>query len=113
MRGWWSENIDGPTDELGATFDYRYRDVHHCKLKIVELLGDTHRTWAGTKGVRPTIQIGTALRPIPNRFSAETRRLRCTGMFVAAACRRSASGAHDASGSDAFDCHQSIDDRVA
>jgi hypothetical protein len=45
VRGWWSENIDGPTHELGAMFDYRYRDVHHCKLKIVELLAPHKVVW--------------------------------------------------------------------
>jgi len=31
LRGWWSENIDGPTHELGAMFDYRYCDVHQAR----------------------------------------------------------------------------------
>ena len=37
VRGWWSEQIDGRTDQLDAEFDYRYKDIHRCKIQIVEL----------------------------------------------------------------------------
>lgn len=36
VRGWWSENIAGDTDRLDAEFLYNYKDVHTCKMKIVE-----------------------------------------------------------------------------
>ena len=34
VRGWWSENIDGRTDKLGAEFTYQYQDVHRCTFQI-------------------------------------------------------------------------------
>lgn len=36
FRGWWSEEIEGSTDQLGESFFYHYKDVHLCKLKLVE-----------------------------------------------------------------------------
>ncbi|MBS1689504.1 MAG: SRPBCC domain-containing protein [Bacteroidetes bacterium] len=36
FRGWWSEDIEGETGKLGATFFYHYKDVHLCKIKLIE-----------------------------------------------------------------------------
>ncbi len=36
FRGWWSEEIEGETGKLNAEFLYHYKDVHICKLKLVE-----------------------------------------------------------------------------
>ncbi|MGC1633207.1 MAG: SRPBCC domain-containing protein [Gelidibacter sp.] len=36
FRGWWSEDIEGPTDQLNETFFYHYKDVHLCKLRLIE-----------------------------------------------------------------------------
>jgi hypothetical protein len=36
FRGWWSEEIQGNTEKLGETFLYHYKDIHLCKLKLVE-----------------------------------------------------------------------------
>lgn len=45
VRGWWSENIDGSTDKLGAEFSYRYQDAHFCKIKITELIPGKRISW--------------------------------------------------------------------
>jgi hypothetical protein len=45
VRGWWSAQIDGHTDALGAVFQYRYRDRHRCTIKIVELLSGQRVVW--------------------------------------------------------------------
>lgn len=37
VRGWWSENIEGSTDQLNSAFDYAYKDIHLCKIKVIEL----------------------------------------------------------------------------
>ena len=38
FRGWWSEEIEGKTDHLGEVFVYHYKDIHLCKLKLIEIV---------------------------------------------------------------------------
>lgn len=45
VRGWWSEEIEGSTDKLNAEFLYHYKDVHICKIKIVELSPGKKVVW--------------------------------------------------------------------
>lgn len=45
VRGWWSEDIDGPTDKLDSEFRYRYKDVHRCSIKIIELVPHERVVW--------------------------------------------------------------------
>ncbi|HSF56154.1 MAG TPA: SRPBCC domain-containing protein [Algoriphagus sp.] len=40
FRGWWSDQIEGSTDKLNETFFYHYKDVHLCKLKLIEIIPD-------------------------------------------------------------------------
>jgi uncharacterized protein YndB with AHSA1/START domain len=44
VRGWWSEEIEGRTDELGE-FEYHYQDVHRCTIKITELVPGKKVVW--------------------------------------------------------------------
>ena len=45
VRGWWSEEIEGSTNKLGAEFKYHFKDIHRCKLKITELVTGKKVAW--------------------------------------------------------------------
>ena len=45
VRGWWSEQIDGPTDKLNAEFRYHYKEVHRCKIKVVAFVPGEKVVW--------------------------------------------------------------------
>jgi Activator of Hsp90 ATPase homolog 1-like protein len=45
VRGWWSENIEGGTAKLGDEFTYRYKDVHSCKMKLMEVVPAKKVVW--------------------------------------------------------------------
>jgi len=44
-RGWWSEEIKGPTDRLGAEFNYHYQDIHRARFRITEFVPNTKVVW--------------------------------------------------------------------
>ena len=45
VRGWWSGDIDGDTDKLGAEFTYRNRDVHRSTQRITEFAPNEKVVW--------------------------------------------------------------------
>jgi hypothetical protein len=45
VRGWWSEEIEGSTDKLGEEFTYRYKNVHTCKMKLLEVIPHKKVVW--------------------------------------------------------------------
>ncbi len=45
VRGWWSEEIEGNTDRLGAEFKYHYKDVHRCEFRITEFVPGKKVVW--------------------------------------------------------------------
>ena len=50
VRGWWTGDIDGVTDQLGAEFTYRYADVHRSTQRITELVPGRRVAWHVTDG---------------------------------------------------------------
>ncbi len=45
VRGWWSEDVEGRTDELGAKFVFRYQDLHRSTHHITELVRGKRVVW--------------------------------------------------------------------
>jgi len=45
VRGWWSEEIEGPTNELNNEWFYHYKDIHLCKIKVVEMVPNEKVVW--------------------------------------------------------------------
>ncbi len=46
VRGWWSEEIEGGTDKLDDEFIYHYKDVHYCKMKLIEVVPGKKVVWS-------------------------------------------------------------------
>jgi hypothetical protein len=45
VRGWWSEEIEGSTDKLGAEFEFHSGDVHRSTQKITEFVPGKKVVW--------------------------------------------------------------------
>jgi hypothetical protein len=38
LRGWWSEEIEGATDQVGAEFSYHYAEIHRSRMRVKEIV---------------------------------------------------------------------------
>jgi hypothetical protein len=45
VRGWWSEDVEGPTEKLHDVFNYHYEDIHRCRIKIIESIPGKKVGW--------------------------------------------------------------------
>jgi len=45
VRGWWSEEIEGSTGKLNDVFLYHYKDIHLCKIKLIEVVPYEKVVW--------------------------------------------------------------------
>lgn len=49
-RAWWSGEFEGNADRLGEIFSYRYRDFHHSKQEVIELVPNERVAWHVLEG---------------------------------------------------------------
>lgn len=45
VRGWWSREVEGVTDEVGGEFDHHYREVHRCTIRVTKLEPGRKVSW--------------------------------------------------------------------
>jgi hypothetical protein len=45
VKGWWSEQVKGSSEKLNDVFDYNYKDVHICKMKLTEVITNKKIVW--------------------------------------------------------------------
>lgn len=48
VPSWWNGDIDGPTDQLGEEFTYRYQDIHRSTHRVTELVPGKRVVWLTT-----------------------------------------------------------------
>jgi hypothetical protein len=45
VRGWWSGEVQGESNKLGAEFTYRYKDMHKTAQKVTEFVPGKKVVW--------------------------------------------------------------------
>jgi hypothetical protein len=45
VRGWWSEEVSGETDKVGAIWQYHFQDIHRCTMEITEMIPNEKVVW--------------------------------------------------------------------
>lgn len=45
VRGWWSEEVSGDSAKLNDEFQYRFKDVHHCHMRLIEVVPNKKVVW--------------------------------------------------------------------
>ncbi len=99
VRDWWSGEIDGDTDRLGAEFTYRYKDVHRTTQKITEFVPGAKVVWHVTEAQLNFVQDktewnGTEIVFEIARNGAQTEvRFQHVGLVPAFECYGGCSGA--------------------
>lgn len=49
VRSWWTGEITGPTDVVGAEFTYRHNDIHRSTHRVTQLVAGQRVVWHVTE----------------------------------------------------------------
>jgi uncharacterized protein YndB with AHSA1/START domain len=99
VRGWWSGDITGATDRLGAEFSYRVPGIHFSRQRITALVPGSTVEWLVIESDLAHAQPRTEWTGTRIRFDltpdGDRTRLRFThaGLAAELACYESCSGA--------------------
>jgi hypothetical protein len=44
-RAWWSEEIEGHTDQVDDVFTFRVKDIHYSEIQVIELVPGEKVVW--------------------------------------------------------------------
>jgi hypothetical protein len=44
-RAWWSEEIEGQTDQVDDVFTFRVKDIHYSEIQVIELVPGKKVVW--------------------------------------------------------------------
>lgn len=50
-RNWWSGTIDGNSAKLNDEFNYRYKDLHFSKQRVIEMIPEQKVVWLVTESL--------------------------------------------------------------
>lgn len=49
VRGWWSDGVEGGTENLNDEFVYRHKDMHYSRQRLVEVVPNKKVVWLVTE----------------------------------------------------------------